>query len=484
MPKIEDPHTQIAPTFKTSEILEVSATDVKIKITGDYPEAASGLKVSINNSEHQFVSKKVLAAASGDISAVITNDTFTLLYSIPDPSTEKIYKFSIVASYGDGVVSRENIMEVTYKPTSVPAPIIITNSGNNFFTNDITTTLDGTCITGRVEYVELRHREYPSGTFGAWTNIGLCSAGTFTWTASTWTGNPNTEYEVEVRGAFTGLVEPYSSVRTIRVSVDTIVPNAVSIVGIKSDANDQNIDTWLGTGNPLLDFTIPDAEGNLSFEAEIRNGADTTDICVLKNFNLDPIQFLTADCGAFVNAQSYIAKVYRNDLAGNQSVAATLNFQVDRQSPVINITDAPVDGTPRNYADFTFNISDALSGISTSARCSLNGAASVPCTSPYSVTNLTTGQAHSMAISVTDNAGNIATTTHNWNISVDSSVPTCIISSTHNTWDNDTTETVTFSCTDDDAIMEYQCRLTTGAWGACTTSTTYVLTGLTEGFTL
>lgn len=66
---------------------------------------------------------------------------------------------------------------------------------------------------------------------------------------------------------------------------------------------------------------------------------------------------------------------------------------------------------------------------------------------------------------------------------VDTQAPSCTISTPYSGWRANASETVTFSCTDNVGVAARECQLNGGAWGACSTSTTYVASGLANNTT-
>jgi len=125
------------------------------------------------------------------------------------------------------------------------------------------------------------------------------------------------------------------------------------------------------------------------------------------------------------------------DKAGNTETAQSVQVKIDRTSPTISHTQAPipnVNGWNKANVTVTFVCNDSLSGIAS-------------CTAPQTVT--AEGQNQAVTGTATDNAGNTATDPAK--VSIDKTAPT--ISATRapaanaNGWNN-TDVTVTFACAD------------------------------------
>jgi|GEM_PF-5481194 len=66
---------------------------------------------------------------------------------------------------------------------------------------------------------------------------------------------------------------------------------------------------------------------------------------------------------------------------------------------------------------------------------------------------------------------------------IDSTPPSCTISTVLSGWRASTSEGLTFSCSDNRQVKWVQCRLNGSAWASCPTTTTYTAAGLTTGTT-
>lgn len=69
-----------------------------------------------------------------------------------------------------------------------------------------------------------------------------------------------------------------------------------------------------------------------------------------------------------------------------------------------------------------------------------------------------------------------------WTVA-DKQDPTCTISTALSGWRKNSSETISFTCTDNTGIQTVECRLNGGAWSACSSGTSHVVSGLTSGQT-
>jgi hypothetical protein len=83
---------------------------------------------------------------------------------------------------------------------------------------------------------------------------------------------------------------------------------------------------------------------------------------------------------------------------------AAYTWTIDTEPPVVTITAGPATTTKSTAASFTFNATDAGSGV-TGIECELDGAGFAPCVSPKNFEGLATGS-HTFRVVATDEAGN------------------------------------------------------------------------------
>jgi hypothetical protein len=116
---------------------------------------------------------------------------------------------------------------------------------------------------------------------------------------------------------------------------------------------------------------------------------------------------------------SYAVRVYATDTLGNQSSASS-TIGIDTVGPPQPTVSArPADPSTSQSATFAFT--DAEAGVS--FRCSLDGAAAVPCTSPHTYTGLSE-TTHTFVVRAADAAGNLSTPAPTETWEVDATAPT------------------------------------------------------------
>lgn len=123
----------------------------------------------------------------------------------------------------------------------------------------------------------------------------------------------------------------------------------------------------------------------------------------------------TADCTSPVaytnlNDGSHMFTVQSFDRAGNISGVQTFNWFIDTVAP-LNPTVSTISVFPTSFNQVTFNFtsSDAATGLA-NLTCGLDSDAPAICTSPLKLPTLSVGN-HTFAVTATDRAGNMSTTT-------------------------------------------------------------------------
>lgn len=105
--------------------------------------------------------------------------------------------------------------------------------------------------------------------------------------------------------------------------------------------------------------------------------------------------------------------VRAQDNAGNISAEASISVQVDRTSPILNITAKPNSTTTTAKADFTFTVNDTGSGVA-QISCQFNTNPAFACTSSASFSVTQSGVTNTFKLIATDKAGNSSTQTYQW----------------------------------------------------------------------
>ena len=155
-------------------------------------------------------------------------------------------------------------------------------------------------------------------------------------------------------------------------------------------------------------------------------------------------------------------RVRATDPAGNvDATPAERNWTIDTTSPTVAIVgDKPGDPTSSKSATFTFTSSEP-----STIQCRLDAGAFAPCSGSVTYTNLSDAQ-HTFIVRATDAAGNAGQASHTW--TVDSAAPTVAIGD--RPANATKSRSATFSFT---ASEPTQCKLDSGAFGACASPTAY-----------
>jgi hypothetical protein len=172
----------------------------------------------------------------------------------------------------------------------------------------------------------------------------------------------------------------------------------------------------------------------------------------------------------------YLVKIHATDKAGNASVPVTSDVMVDRTGPVITLLSVPPLVGSSTTPQFSFNITDDRSGVS-SALCAFDKSANlVDCANSFTGT-LVEGP-HVFIVHGFDNAGNMTEVTYDFTI--DRSAPTVTITSYPPDYNRSPSGTFEFTGMDGAVVIsKFDCSLDAGTYTSCTSPKTY--TGLTEG---
>lgn len=169
--------------------------------------------------------------------------------------------------------------------------------------------------------------------------------------------------------------------------------------------------TWsIDTTAPTLSFTsTPNTVTNLTTASFSFTGSDTGGGALAGyQCSIDGSTYSTCtspSVNASLAAGAHVFSVLAVDTAGNASGAQNYNWVIDTTAPTLNLTSTPNAITNLTTASFSFTGSDTGGGAVASFACKLDSGSYASCTSPKSYSGLSAGS-HSVAITVTDTAGN------------------------------------------------------------------------------
>ena len=158
--------------------------------------------------------------------------------------------------------------------------------------------------------------------------------------------------------------------------------------------------------------------------------------------------------------------------AASNTGADVVDVTIDRTVPATTIDSGPADPSAGADASFTFSSSEPGATF----ECRLDGGAWSPCTSPQGYTSLNEGN-HTFQVRAGDAAGNVDPTPagHSWTVDTVAPQTTIDVAPTHPS--GDASPDFEFSASEPGSTFE--CRLDGGAWGPCTSPSSYA--GLADG---
>jgi hypothetical protein len=475
--------------FNGHEQYYVTTNDIRLSFTtGDCTDDET-INVDINN-EASIISisenASELVANSGETVAYCDeNNKIIVLYAIVDPDKIQNYEFAIYPTCSTPADGFTKV--IAYERPQIPNVDMPADLADDAIrdTNDTTPTISGACHKSVVDGIEYRIKPSTTWLTSEFTDID-CSNENWSWTAPAgFTGNPETTYEVEFRtfnDEITGVAK-YSQISTVGLAIDTVAPiNGPVISGLTgSSANgtDSTVDTWIGPGFPTV-VAQTDADAG-EYESTIFAIDGTTIICGPKKGTTPIIEFEAADCGlSFVDNTQYLARVWIYDSAGNISDNySEVTITADLAAPVVNFTSTPTDNIPLSDISIAFTYVDGDSGLD-SAECRVDGGALSDCPGAGNFNNLTPGS-HTIDVVVVDSAGNISTTSYTWTVTADLILPTCSSIAPDLALTNNGSPNFTFSCSDNDAVLDVLCSLNNGTYASCDSVTAQAITGLGDG---
>ena len=230
--------------------------------------------------------------------------------------------------------------------------------------------------------------------------------------------------------------------------------------------------TSVQTGSISFSFNGSDnhsQSGALTFQCRLDNAAFAD--CTSPKTYADP------------GAGSHTFEVRAVDQAGNIDASpATHTWNIaDTVAPNTSISHQPTNPSTTSSASFQFTGTDNLSSTANlTYECRIDSSAPgdfAACTNPKQYFSLA-GGSHKFDVRAVDQAGNRDATpaSYTWTIQLaDTTPPDTVIDQKPQATTTDTNASFTFSSTETGST--FQCKLDTGAWGACTAPKTY--TGLT-----
>ncbi|MCE7989828.1 MAG: hypothetical protein DYG89_52445, partial [Caldilinea sp. CFX5] len=160
-------------------------------------------------------------------------------------------------------------------------------------------------------------------------------------------------------------------------------------------------------------------------------------------------------------------KVRASDAAGNiTEISQTLGTDLSvADAPDTTLGDKPTDPSSSTSASFTFT----GSATAVAFECQLDDAPSVPCTSPWPLTDLSNGS-HTVKVAALNAEGfaDLTPASHTWNVNVTTLATTLTAQPEATT----TSRTASFSFSANGA-SSFECALDTGKYAACTSPKNY-----------
>jgi peptidoglycan/xylan/chitin deacetylase (PgdA/CDA1 family) len=206
-------------------------------------------------------------------------------------------------------------------------------------------------------------------------------------------------------------------------------------------------------------FSFGDDEAAVSFECQLDAGSFST--CT------SPATYAGLTDG------SHTFAVRARDAAGTPSTVTSYTWSVQGlRPPAPTIDSKPANPSNTSTATFAFSDSDGT----VSFQCSVDGAAYSPCPSLFTTAALTDGS-HTFAVEAVDiTARTSDPTQYTWTIDT-TPPPAPTLTSTPPA--NDTSTSASFSFSDDEAAVSFECQLDGGSFATCTSPATF--SGLADG---
>ncbi|MBJ7353726.1 MAG: hypothetical protein JHC98_02790 [Thermoleophilaceae bacterium] len=312
------------------------------------------------------------------------------------------------------------------------------------------------------------------------------------------TGSPH--YSATATPVFSGTAEPGSTVKLYdgatlvgtatadgsgdwSVATDSLADGAHSIVAAATDpagnsgAASAPASAEIDTIAPTVAISAPVSGGfinttvaTVSFSVTDANPAAAS-ICQVDGGSFDPCTsgFATAT----LSSGSHTVTVQHTDLAGNTGSSSS-TFTVDSATPLVSISSPTAFAhIATAVASITFAVLD--DNAAASSDCSVDGAATVPCTSAFSTNPLSDGD-HTVTVSNTDSAGNTGSASINFTVDTQAPNAPTITDAPADPIASDEAE---FGFTGSEISGDLLCALDAAPFTACTSPVQYL--GLADG---
>jgi hypothetical protein len=259
----------------------------------------------------------------------------------------------------------------------------------------------------------------------------------------------------------------------------------------------RSVDPSGNTGNTVSrTWTIDNTGPNVSINGGPAPGSRTKN--TLASFSLTTNEPASFQCrldgpsgpGGFVSCSStpgyaslpdgtYTLSVRGIDGVGNAGPTVTRTWTVDTAGPTTSISGGPANGSRTVSTGATFGLTASESATYECKLDTPSGAGSfVSCTSSPSYSGLTDGS-YTLTARGTDDLGNVgpSSATRTW--TVDTQAPDTSITSGPSGLTSSSSPTFGFSSTE--ANSTFECKLDTGAWEPCNSTTSKSYTSLSDG---
>ncbi len=269
------------------------------------------------------------------------------------------------------------------------------------------------------------------------------------------TGQPDADYEVQVRATAGGLTDPTPASATW--TVDTTAP-VLELTSAPSGTTTP--------GDSIFEFTVDDA--------------DATTTCRLDSD--DDNDWLPCESGFVPTVANggHTLEIRAVDAAGNVSNIETTTWTVDATHPVVVITSGPSGDIAVRDVEYSFTAEDNVAVVGVRCRLQSLSTASITliedCTSPVGFEDLEDGS-YSFDVVATDDAGLEGSASREF--SVDGTGPTVEITEGPSGSTTSTDATIRFTVDDPDATL--QCLFDSVPRATCTPGEDVVLSALTDG---